>query len=160
MTNDELKEPGQEHGGPELDIPHSALDVSWTVHRARETPVRTAVAASFLVFFLAVTFWQFGLLLFLVALVVLSLALHTYFLPVTYVFNQVGVTVDKRVFKYTYPWDRFRRYFRTSGGVVLSPFTRRTFLDNFRGVHLLLPADSEPVIDYLEKRFAPRPTTG
>ncbi len=104
--------------------------------------------------FLVFTFWYFGPLLALVALLVLALALHTYFLPITYTFSSEGVTVDKRVFKYTYPWDQFRRYFRTTGGLVLSPFSRRTFLDSFRGVHLLLPCDPGPVLDYLKRRFA------
>jgi hypothetical protein len=71
-----------------------------------------------------------------------------------------GITVKKRIFNYTYPWDQFRRWFRTTGGVVVSPFSRRTFLDNFRGVHILLPTDPDPVIRYLELRFAERRDDG
>lgn len=130
--------------------------LSWTVHRARETPAKTRVAAGILLLVIGFSFWRFGALLGVVAIVVLAAALHAYFLPITFTFDKDGVTVDKRVFSYKYPWDRFRRYFRTTGGVVLSPFSRRTFLDNFRGVHLLLPEDPAEVLAYLDRQFAPR----
>ncbi len=106
--------------------------------------------------FLTFTLRFFGILLALIALLVLFAALHTYFLPIRYTLAQDGITVDKRIFSHTYPWDQFRAYFRTSGGVVISPFSRRTFLDNFRGVHLLLPEDPTEVLTYLGHRFPVR----
>lgn len=117
--------------------------------------MKTAVVSVFLLAFVGLTLFAFGPALALVALIALFVALHTYFLPITYTLNDRGIEVDKRIFSYTYEWSRFRRWFRTSGGVVLSPFAERTFLDNFRGVHLLLPADPSTVIACLEARFAP-----
>jgi len=128
-------------------------ELTWTVHRAREAPARTAVTASFVVALLAFAALYFGILLALVAALVLFTSLHTYFLPVTYTLGPAGVTVNKRIFTHTYPWDQFRRWFRTTGGVVLSPFSRRTFLDHFRGVHLLLPPDPAAQLAWLERRF-------
>jgi len=127
--------------------------VCWTVHRARENPVKTAISALSIVLFIVFTFLSLGPALALVALLVLGVATHTYFLPVSYRLNGRGVTVDKRIFQYTYEWTRFRRFFLTRGGVVLSPFAQRNFLDNFRGVHLLLPDDCREVIDFLERRL-------
>ncbi|MEO0085152.1 MAG: hypothetical protein ABIK37_00835 [candidate division WOR-3 bacterium] len=130
-------------------------EVAWTVHRARETPVKTAVVSLFIAAFIGLSLVAFGPALALVALIALFVALHTYYLPITYTLSARGVEIDKRIFSYTYEWSRFRRWFRTSGGVVLSPFTEKTFLDNFRGVHLLLPRDPSAVIACLEARFAP-----
>ena len=130
--------------------------VVWTVWRARENPVRTGIVVFFIVAFLAFAFWYFGLLLSVVAVVALAVTLHSYFLPIDYRMDAEGITVKKRIFNYTYPWAQFRRWFRTTGGVVVSPFSRRTFLDNFRGVHILLPTDPTPVIAYFERRFAER----
>lgn len=110
-------------------------------------------AAVFLALFLVFAFVCFGPWLTIIAAVVLFVALHTYFLPVVYTFDGNGVTIDKRIFCHTYPWEQFRRYFRTSGGVVLSPFSQRTFADNFRGVHLMLPSDAAPIAEYLERRL-------
>ncbi len=127
--------------------------ISWKVHRAKETPGRTVLVGLFIIGFLIFTLVAFGFLLFGVAVVVLFGATHTYFLPVKYTFSAQGVTVDKGIFSYTYEWSRFRRFFFTNGGVVLSPFKERNFLDNFRGVHLLLPAESAPIVAYLKSRL-------
>jgi hypothetical protein len=138
------------------DNPREAAVLEWRVHRAQESPVRTVIALAVVAAFLVFAFWYFGPLLGLVAVAALAAALHSYFLPIRYRFDAEGIHVDKRAFKYSYEWDQFRRWFRTTGGVVVSPFSRRTFLDNFRGVHLLLPRDPGPVLDYLERKLPGR----
>ena len=140
------------------DIPDTRTrPVNWQIHRLREQPARSILAGVFLLCFFVFALYAFGLLLTVVALAVFATALNTWYLPVRYTLDHRGVTVDKRVFSHTYPWALFRRWFRTSNGVVLSPFSRRTFLDTFRGVHLLLPADPEPVLTWLSRRFASEP---
>jgi len=134
-----------------------AEPLSWTVHRAREMPTKTVVVAIFILAFVAFSWAVFGPMLGILALVVLFLALNTYFLPITYTLTDKGIEVDKRLFTARYEWKQFRRWFRTSGGIVISPFSRKNYLDNFRGVHLMLPADPQPVVVYLEQRFAPPP---
>jgi hypothetical protein len=145
--------------------------LSWTVHRASETPIRTAATVVFILAFVAFSWVVFGPMLAILAVVVLFVALNTYFLPVTYTFTDKGIEVDKQLFSTRYEWKQFRRWFRTSGGIVISPFSRKNYLDNFRGVHLLLPADTskaqlskleyrhsvrtQDIVAYLEKRFAP-----
>lgn len=130
--------------------------LNWSVHRLKESPGKSVVVGVFLVVFLVFSWFAFGPGLTLVALLVFALALNTWYLPTTYTFDRDGITMNKRLFSHTYPWDQFRRFFRTTGGVVVSPFSRRTFLDAFRGVHLLLPEDPQPVLDYLERYFAAR----
>ena len=131
--------------------------LSWTVHRAKETPAKTVVAAIFILAFVAFSWTVFGPMLGILAVVVLFLALNTYFLPITYTLTDKGIEVDKRLFTGRYEWKQFRRWFRTSGGIVISPFSRKNYLDNFRGVHLMLPSDPQRIFDYLDKRFAPPP---
>ena len=135
---------------------HELQSVTWSVHRLRESPGKSVVVGVFLAVCLVFSWFAFGPGLSLVALLVFALALNTWYLPTTCTFDRDGITVDKRLFSHTYPWDQFRRFFRTTGGVVVSPFSRRTFLDTFRGVHLLLPEDPQPVLDYLERYFAAR----
>jgi hypothetical protein len=131
--------------------------LNWTIHRAKESPRKTVVALAFVLAFVAFSWVVFGPMLGLLAVVVLFLALNTYFLPITYTLSDKGIEVDKRLFTARYEWKQFRRWFRTSGGIVISPFSRKNYLDNFRGVHLMLPPDPQPVSVYLEKRFAPPP---
>jgi hypothetical protein len=147
--------------------------LTWTVHRAKETPVKTGVAMVFILAFVGFGWVVFGPALGMLAVVVLFLSLNTYFLPITYTLTDKGIEIDKRLFTARYEWKQFRRWFRTSGGIVISPFSRKNYLDNFRGVHLLLPSEerrtkneergtetagrTEHIVAYLEKRFAPPP---
>jgi hypothetical protein len=147
--------------------------LNWTVHRARETPGKTVVASAFILAFVGFSWVVFGPMLGMLAMVVLFLALNTYFLPITYMLTDKGIEIDKQLFTARYEWKQFRRWFRTSGGIVISPFSRKNYLDNFRGVHLLLPAGGRQtpdarrptpdtvgtadIVAYLEKRFAPAP---
>lgn|GEM_PF-592131 len=167
-----------------LPVPDGTQEMAeplrWTIHRARETPVRTVIAAVFILALVVFSWTVFGPVLGMLAVVVLFLALNTYFLPITYTFSDKGIEVDKRIFTARYQWKQFRRWFRTSGGIVVSPFSHKSYLDNFRGVHLLLPAESsrmsnangrmtndgqqtaqgvrtEDIVAYLEERFAPPP---
>ncbi len=134
-----------------------AEPLSWTVHRARESPRKTVVASFFVLAFVAFSWMVFGPMLGILAMVVLFLALNTFFLPITYTLTDKGIEVDKRMFTARYEWKQFRRWFRTTGGIVISPFSRKNYLDNFRGVHLMLPPDPQSLFVYLEKRFAPPP---
>jgi len=150
-----------------------AEELSWSVHRAKETPGKTVVASAFILAFVGFSWWRFGPMLGMLAVVVLFLALNTYFLPITYTLTDRGIEIDKQLFTTRYEWKQFRRWFRTTGGIVISPFSRKNYLDNFRGVHLLLPADERrtpnaerrttnkvetaAIVAYLEKRFAPPP---
>jgi hypothetical protein len=134
-----------------------AEPLSWTVHRAKETPTKTVVASVFMLAFVAFSWTVFGPMLGILAMVMLFLALNTYFLPIAYTLTDRGIEVDKRLFTARYEWKQFRRWFRTSGGIVISPFSRKNYLDNFRGVHLMLPCDPQRIFDYLDRRFAPPP---
>jgi len=140
--------------------------LSWTVHRARENPRKTILASVFILAFVAFSSVVFGPVLGVLALVVLFVALNAYFLPVTYTLSDKGIEVDKRMLATRYEWKQFRRWFRTTGGIVISPFSQKNYLDNFRGIHLLLPSDvgrarmsvrTEDIVEYLDKRFAPPP---
>jgi hypothetical protein len=133
------------------------VELTWSVHRARENRGKTGIVLAFILMFLVFSAVFFGPVLALLAALILFVALNAYFLPVTVRLSESGIDIDKRLFKTHYDWKQFRKWHRTTGGIVLSPFSRKTYLNNFRGVHLLLPEDPSTVIAYLEKRFAPPP---
>jgi hypothetical protein len=142
--------PDEHPASPPEDLP----TLTWRVFRAKETPRRTVLTVAFILLILAIVAVSYrDPLWVLLALVVLFLALNGYFLPTTYTFDRRGITTDKLLFRYTRRWNEFRSFFRTTGGIVVSPFTTWSYLDNFRGVHLLLPEDSEPILAYLAQRL-------
>ena len=68
-----------------------AEPLSWTVHRAKETPTKTVVASIFILAFVVFSWVVFGPMLGILALAVLFLALNTYFLPITYTLTDKGI---------------------------------------------------------------------
>jgi hypothetical protein len=138
----------------------SPASLSWRIFRAQETPVRTLIVTLFVIVVIVIALLYYGPIMGFVALLVLFLALNSYYLPTTYTLNEKGMTTDKLLFHYTRGWKEFRSYVRTSGGVVVSPFRNWTYLDNFRGIHLLLPHDPKPVLDYLAQRLPEKKKAG
>jgi hypothetical protein len=150
---------------PSPDNPPAAAQppsapLSWRIFRAQETPVRTLLVTLFVIAVIVIAARYYGPVMGFVALLVLFLALNSYYLPTAYTLNEAGITTDKLLFHYTRGWNEFRSYVRTSGGVVVSPFRNWTYLDNFRGIHLLLPRDAKPVLDYLAQRLPEKKKTG
>jgi hypothetical protein len=128
--------------------------LSWQVHRAKEHPKKTLFVSIILgVFVISITV-LYGLPWTVLTLIVLFASLNAYFLPTTYTITDTEIIIDKKMFKNKLTWSRFRKYYITTTGVVLSPFTKRNFLDNFRGVHLLLPKEnSEAIINFIKNKL-------
>jgi hypothetical protein len=130
--------------------------ITWQVHRAKETPQKTLYVSILLGAFIIFLLFFYGLAWALLAIIVLFASLNSYFLPTTYILNDIEIIVDKKLFKNKLEWSRFRKYYITTTGIVLSPFTKRNFLDNFRGVHLLLPKENaEEIINFIKNKLSP-----
>ncbi len=82
---------------------------------------------------------------------------NPYFIPINYHLTQEKIVIKKFYHTDRREWKIFRRFFLTRSGAVLSTFaTRKRFLDNFRGVQLMLPSDKEKrekVLNFLETKL-------
>jgi hypothetical protein len=82
---------------------------------------------------------------------------NTYFIPINYHLTHEEIVIKKFYHTDRRAWKTFRRFFLTQSGVVLSTFlTRKRFLDNFRGVQLMLPTDkkeSKKVLDFIQAKL-------
>jgi hypothetical protein len=136
--------------------------ISWQVHRAKENPQKTVLVSVILGFFIIFLVIFYGLGWAVLAAIVLFASLNAYFLPTRYTFTDNDIIIDKKLFKNKLEWSRFRKYYTTTTGIYLSPFSKKNFMDNFRGVHLLLPKqDAEKtteIIAFIKEKITP-PTT-
>jgi hypothetical protein len=82
---------------------------------------------------------------------------NPYFISINYHLTREEIVIKKFYHTDRRVWKTFRRFFLTRSGVVLSTFlTRKRFLDNFRGVQLLLPTDTDErkkVLNFIEARL-------
>ncbi len=128
-------------------------EISWTVHKAKENSAKTIIASVFLIIVILFFLFFYGLLWALIAILVFFISLNSYYLPITYRLTDKSIIIDKKIYKYQREWQIFRKYYLTGNGLVLSPFSRRNFLDNFRGIHILLPKDKDEIIQFIENRL-------
>jgi|UniRef100_A0A7C6A851 hypothetical protein len=128
-------------------------EISWQIHKAKENPKKTIIVSVFLLLVILYFFIFYGLLWAVIAVLIFFISLNNYYLPITYTLTDKMVIIDKKIYKEKREWQTFRRYFLTSNGLVLSPFSKKTFFDNFRGLHLLLPKDKDEIIKFIENRL-------
>ena len=91
----------------------------------------------------------------LLALLILGSSLGTYFLPTDYAAFAGGL--ESRFLGVTrrFKWGQFRSFYPDSNGVLLSPFTRPSRLENFRGLYLRFDGHQDEVLRLVRERMTP-----
>ena len=129
--------------------------LEWTTHPVKRKPW-TAVAVT--LFILAVSFvvlaatdskW-FGF----IALVVLFASVAKFYLPTKFSLMDKGVVIKSTTQTVKKPWSMFRSYYVDKHGVLLSPFTQPSRLENFRGIYLIFSDNREAVMAVVRDHVA------
>jgi len=124
--------------------------LTWTVHPAREQPVKTALLLGFIAALLAIAYLAFGSLGYsLIALVVLTGALLPYLAPTTYTLDEGGVSVRTPLGTQHRTWREFRSFRRAEGQVVLCTRRVSSATDRFRACRLVLARNEPDVVGFL-----------
>ena len=127
---------------------------SWRSHPARQGGRRLAIALGALVLIPVGLFLLYGPFFGALALVILGISLFPYFLPTDYVLYAGGLeSVFLRVHR-RFTWRQFRSYYPDKNGVLLSPFTRPSRLENFRGIYLRFDGRSAEVLAIISQHIA------
>ena len=86
-----------------------------------------------------------------IAFLFLAATLNRFFLPSEFQIDDDGVTV-RSFFKVSrLRWLQIRRFLHDEHGGFLSTRSKRSFLDSFRGIHLLFGENREAVIDRIRR---------
>jgi hypothetical protein len=129
--------------------------LEWTCHKAKRRPMITlGVTALILLFGTFVYFMTDHSRMFTaLALVVLFLSLARFYLPIRYRLTEKGIAIKSLTQALTREWKVFRTCYPDKNGILLSPFTRPTRLENFRGLFLLFEDNAEEVTDYVKRHL-------
>ena len=90
----------------------------------------------------------------LLALIILAASLWRYFIPLRYAFYGDRLVVRSPFHQLRRPWSDFRSFYVDRNGVLLSPFIKRSRLENFRGVYVRFGENQAEVIDFIERKVA------
>jgi len=128
----------------------------WSVHPFMESRARAvlSVAAPLLVAAL-VHLWMHAWLWTVLALALLGSAEVPFFLKTAYRFDADGVSLRRAGVAQAKKWDQLKTYYPDRNGVLLSPFARPYWLENFRGIYLQYGRHREAVLAQLERRLGP-----
>lgn len=98
-----------------------------------------------------------GSLLFLtIAIVMLLGSLSGFFLPTEYELYADKIKVRYFLSNLEKEWKSYRSFYVDKNGILLSPFTKPSRLESFRGIYLRLDRNSEikdKVIDFIKSKI-------
>ncbi|MFH2054956.1 MAG: hypothetical protein ABIJ61_03270 [bacterium] len=129
--------------------------LQWTCHPVKHKPILlTVFVVLFLTLLVALTYhWTESGLFTLVVALVLWGSLSQYFLPVSFSFNELDVSVKYTTHKITKGWNLFRSYYVDKNGVLLSPFVRPSRLENFRGLYIRFSGNKNEVLAIVKDKI-------
>lgn len=120
--------------------------LSWTVHLARENPIRLLTALIAIMSTVAFAYYVIGLAGAIAAAFMMLSALADFLFPVTFVLNSEGAEARMLLKKAAISWGNVKRYYLDNQGIKLSPLDRVTRIEAFRGVYLRFKDNKEEVI--------------
>jgi hypothetical protein len=124
--------------------------MKWSVYPAQHNRTKTILTLSFVAAFLIFVAVFYGLFWSIFGFAVLFLSLFSYFFPTRYEVNEREVIVKNIFSTQKRSLAEFKKVYRGKNGILLSPFRRKTFLNQFRGVFLLLPSNRDEIEKYVE----------
>ena len=112
-------------------------EISWCVHPFVENWKRTIFLLLFLSSILVILYigFQSIVIVFFSALLLIG-PLYKYFLPFHYHCTHDSMVVKACCYNIERPWTSFRSNYIDKNGILLSPFSKPTRLENFRGIYI------------------------
>ena len=128
--------------------------VEWVSWPAKERPGATvALVAIMLVSAFAASVMMGNIWWGVIGIVLLSLSMWSYFLPVEFVMNSAGVSKKSLFGNEVRKWREVRSIVPDANGVLLSPFKEPTRLAKFRGLGVQFSGNREEVLEFIRARI-------
>ena len=135
--------------------------LEWTVHLARRRPRQAkAVVAIILLAGIAAGYGFRTPLLGLLAVVLLTAAVSDFLFPVRYSLGPDGIAARGLLHRRAMAWRQVRRIARDDLGVKLSPLSRPSRLEAYRGIYLWFADNADQVMAIIAHYRTPEAAGG
>jgi hypothetical protein len=124
--------------------------IEWRSHPVRENRKKALFTFIFLFFFWISIYFSLGFFWFIVSVLFVGGSLFPYFTLTRFRLDEEGATVQKPFYSIKKSWGQFRSFYPDRNGVLLSPFSKPSRLENFRGLYLRYPPQVEQKKKILE----------
>ena len=130
-------------------------DFTWQAHPARERVGAAALAIGLIGAFAGAVGLSFQSPVWAaVALLVLLAALNRFFFPSRFVINADGISARYLLRTQQLNWHNVRRFVQDDRGGYISTRAKRSWLDAYRGMHILFGTQRETVIKRIRARLS------
>jgi len=131
--------------------------LSWISHPAKIRKQAAAITIVFiLIIMILVYLLTFSKVMVILTVVIFTGALSTFFFPTKYELSAEKVKIKYLFTSVEKEMSMFRSYYPDRRGVLLSPFTRPSRLENFRGVYIRYHQNKEQVDAFVKELFDKR----
>ncbi|KPJ60450.1 MAG: hypothetical protein AMJ46_06850 [Latescibacteria bacterium DG_63] len=124
----------------------------WSVLPARRSKKKTWGLLIFLGVFLTLLYIFYGMFASGLAILLLGVSLLPFFLKTQYELNEDGLIVKKPYSRMKKEWSHFGSYYPDKNGVLLSPFSKPSRLENFRGVYILFGDRKDEILTFIKRK--------
>jgi hypothetical protein len=70
----------------------------------------------------------------------------SFFLPSRYVFSEEKITINRIIYRKSFPWSRFKSFAFDRNGLYLSPLSDPDRFDRFRGVFMVMGPENRKLL--------------
>ena len=131
--------------------------MEWQVWPARERPLLSiGLIVLLIVVWVGVEVIYREVIWVFLAVVLLLGTVAPFFVITRYRLDEEGVSVQRYFATTRKRWAELRSYYPDQNGVLVSPFSRPSRLENFRGLYLRFGGNREAVLNVLEMRIGQR----
>ena len=108
-----------------------------------------AIGVPVVTWVMVLLFW--GVWWFILSFVLVGASILPYFIPTKYRLTDRGIAVRSMFTKKDKKWEEYKSYSVDKHGVFLSPFSRPSRLENFRGLYLRFHNNGEEIVAFVKK---------
>ncbi len=127
--------------------------MKWQTHPAKENITKTILSIAFIFIFVILIAIFYNLYWALLGLFFLLASLYSYYFPTTYEITDEEIIIKTIFTTQKRKLREFKKLYTGKNGILLSPFKHKTFLNNFRGVFLLLPKENNEILNFIKDKF-------
>lgn len=127
----------------------------WRVHPLRDSWRRSVLLLLFLLFLFPGIYWLFqSVSLTLLSVIFVTCSLYRYFAPFQYELYDDQLVVTAPFYRLRKSWSDFRSFYVDNNGVLLSPFSKPSRLENFRGIYVRFGGNRSEVVDFIKSKIS------
>jgi len=127
--------------------------MKWQTHPAKENITKAILSIAFIFIFVILIAIFYNLYWALLGLFFLLASLYSYYFPTTYEITDEEIIIKTIFTTQKRKLREFKKLYTGKNGILLSPFKHKTFLNNFRGVFLLLPKENNEIVNFIKDKF-------